>query len=201
MAKRETVMCVLRKHVTDIEKDKKLEAGFLTPSHILWVPREICEEDETFLQIIPYPIIKSGTKFLTYERSKAGSEKRLEAKASIGVGGHISQDSIAYWADDISVRNTIFKSMRRELAEELGPLGDRLSRLPPTFKGFIQDEINPVGRVHLGLVFLIEPSNIIEAQELKTPEDALTKLKLLPIKELLDLDNLEAWSKISLRLL
>jgi predicted NUDIX family phosphoesterase len=75
------------------------------------------------------------------ERTDAGGDPRLHRKASIGVGGHINP------VDDGD--DPLRAGLHREWTEEL------VADWEPTFRlvGLLNDESNPVGSVHLGVVF------------------------------------------------
>jgi len=77
-------------------------------------------------------------------RTDAGGDARLHGKASIGVGGHLNPVDEGEDALDAG--------LRREWAEELE------ADWQPTFRlvGFLNDDSNPVGAVHLGVVFTVE---------------------------------------------
>src|SRR5699024_7470616 len=51
--------------------------------------RRDMEQDTTYLQPIPYTIIKQGSKYFAYTRLEGGGEARLHGKTSIGAGGHM----------------------------------------------------------------------------------------------------------------
>ena len=55
-----------------------------------FMPRARAENDPSFKQLIPYVIIHSGNKFLSYVRGKAEGENRLVGNRSIGIGGHVN---------------------------------------------------------------------------------------------------------------
>lgn len=104
----------------------------------LLVPRSVCETDEELLQVIPYIVVKCDDHLMCYSRE--GGEPRLDAKASIGFGGHINAGDDSY-----------DEGAAREGREELK--GFNASVLSPAL-GFIYDDSNPVGRVHLGVFHL-----------------------------------------------
>src|SRR6266542_6473300 len=64
--------------------------GLLDTRHTRFLPRSQAEENPRFKQIIPYVLIKRGESLLHYVRGKGSGEKRLVAKGSIGIGGHIN---------------------------------------------------------------------------------------------------------------
>src|SRR5215471_18559418 len=58
-------------------------------------PRYEVETDPSFKQLIPYIVLKCGEQVFHYRRGASGTEKRLEALRSIGIGGHISEADAA----------------------------------------------------------------------------------------------------------
>lgn len=118
--------------------------------------RPEAEEDPSFKQIIPYGAVLRGENVLVLERLRGGGEKRLHGKISLGVGGHLNP------VDEIQVSSTqqslhsegdvISATMYRELTEELYVEG--LRKMEPI--GFINDDTNAVGQVHLGIVYRID---------------------------------------------
>lgn len=147
-----------------------------------FIDRAAAEEDESYKQLIPYCLVmNSEGKILTYTRGKVGQEKRLHAKKSIGVGGHINPGETNFQ-----------DALKREIKEEIG-----IEIEDSYFSGFVNEEETPVGRVHLGLVFLIP----IKTSEL-TFEDCLLEAQFLSPEEIFaEFDNLEKWSQIVLETL
>src|SRR5207248_9985524 len=74
------------------------------------------------------------------------SERRLRHLYSLGVGGHINPEDVAGAADPIEA------GLRREWQEEVVYDGHFSTRL----LGAINVQTTPVGRVHVGLIFLVE---------------------------------------------
>ncbi len=108
-------------------------------------PRAAAEEDPEWKQLIPYCVVQRGDTVLCLERLSAQSEHRLHRRLSIGVGGHVNPV-------DAPLEGAVARGLLRELHEEL--------RLPrdcgePRFLGLINDDSNAVGRVHVGLAFVL----------------------------------------------
>jgi len=129
-----------------------------------WIPRDIAETDERYLQVIPYvsvmsPSLTAGKRaqlLLTYCRN-GGDEKRLDAKWSCGFGGHIEL-SDEFDGEHSRWSNIVTMATVRELCEELvWDYCHLLGGMLPTIKvnGFIytgdHDAGGPVDRVHLGI--------------------------------------------------
>lgn len=119
-----------------------------------WV-RGCLEQDPTRLQPIPYTLVLHGDPrdplVFHYTRSKVSGDGRLRSRRSVGVGGHVDiQDDPEVQADRPGVDpvGAVARAMSRELGEELG-VRDCLA-LPC---GLIYDPADPVGEVHLGVVY------------------------------------------------
>jgi predicted NUDIX family phosphoesterase len=147
-----------------------------------FMPRGEVEEDPSYQQVIPYAVFHHGGRYLLTRRLKASSEKRLRHLYSLGVGGHINPE-------DVANGDPVNDGMRREWEEEVVYSG----ALDATPLGLIHEESAPVGRVHLGVVFLIEGD---------TPEIAIRETDKLA-GQLLTLDEMrihylemESWSQL-----
>ncbi|MGI6028150.1 MAG: hypothetical protein ACOX81_01905 [Candidatus Heteroscillospira sp.] len=109
----------------------------------VFLPRPEAELDPAYRQIIPYTVLIQGDRVFSTRRLRGGTEKRLHGLISLGIGGHINP------AADGDGGDVLLRGLRREIDEEVfceGPQFDRLS-----FRGFINDDSNDVGKVHLGL--------------------------------------------------
>jgi predicted NUDIX family phosphoesterase len=105
-------------------------------------PRSEMETDETWKQVIPYPVLRDGEDWFLMRRTKAGGDARLYDRYSIGVGGHVNPD-------DGGLDGDLSTALRREWLEELD-----VDFVPDfRFVGLLNDDTTPVGRVHVGLVY------------------------------------------------
>jgi len=161
-------------------------AAFLDPQNNLFLPRPSAEADPSHKQIIPYLVLRHGDRVLCYTRGKSGGEARLHAKMSVGIGGHMNDgDTHATHFD----RAAYLRAVERELHEELeipGPYRQRAVAL-------INDDSNEVGRVHLGVVHLVE----VDSPDIRPREDSIQGLTFLTASELQEQrDRLESWSQI-----
>jgi predicted NUDIX family phosphoesterase len=166
--------------------------GLLDPAHTSYRPRSAMELDPSFKQLIPYVIFRhrspSGqTMLFQYTRGKGQGESRLHAKRSIGVGGHIS-------ADDAAQASAYEEGMRRELEEEVV--------IDTTYRGrmvgLINDDETDVGRVHLGVVHLLD----VERPAVQPRETDIMDAGFRPVPELIsDISRFETWSQICLKAL
>jgi predicted NUDIX family phosphoesterase len=161
----------------------------LEPSRLSYLPRSRAETDPTFKQIIPYVVLRCGGQVFHYTRGQAGNEARLRGLRSIGIGGHVSDED----AGDLFDR-PYGKGMLREVAEEV--------YLESAFRerclGLINDDSNPVGQVHLGIVHVFE----LETTSVRHREQALTLSGFAPLADLRrQRAEFETWSQIVLGVL
>lgn len=163
--------------------------ALLNPEFMEFRPRSTVEEDPTFKQLIPYAILQAEVdgvkKIFQYTRGKGQGEKRLHAKLSIGIGGHISRED----ADS----NDLYRSgMMRELTEETiieAPYEEQLV-------GFIYDDTSAVGRVHLGVVHLLTlQSPAARAREAELVDSGFEAIELIKS----NIDRFEVWSQLCLK--
>jgi predicted NUDIX family phosphoesterase len=162
----------------------------LDPTNHFFMDRAEAEEDPSFKQLIPYCVFRHGDRILHYTRGKAGGESRLHAKISVGVGGHINPVD----ADGGRTGPEVYHAaVARELEEEL--------ELPTNWSqrvvGLLNDDSNPVGRVHLGVVHLID----LESDAVSSKEDALLDLGFSSLHALNGehYERLETWSAFCVR--
>lgn len=165
--------------------DDAYRAAILDAASYQFRPRSEVETDPSFKQLIPYVLLKSGGDLFHYRRGTSGTEARLRALRSIGIGGHISAEDAAGGDDPYHT------GMMRELMEEVR-IGCAWSE---RFLGFINDDRTPVGSVHLGVVHLLE----LEHPDARSREDALADAGFAPLAELAAKpDEFETWSQFVL---
>jgi predicted NUDIX family phosphoesterase len=166
--------------------------GLLDAEHTSYQPRSAMETDASFKQLIPYVIFRyrdaSGqTLLFQYTRGKGQGESRLHAKRSIGIGGHIS-------SDDSAQVSAYEEGMRRELEEEViidTPYRGQLV-------GLINDDESEVGKVHLGVVHVLD----VERPAVQPREADILEAGFQPVRDLLaDIGRFETWSQICLKAL
>lgn len=158
----------------------------LDPSNNFFMDREAAEDDPGFKQIIPYSIFRFGNHYLHYVRGKSGGESRLHAQGSLGIGGHINP--VDERSDPLG-HATYIAGVAREIDEEIA----LPARPQQKIVALLNDDSNPVGRVHLGVVHLFE----LESMEAQAREDALSDLQFKSTEELQGplYDLLESWSR------
>ena len=149
-----------------------------------FIDRPAAEEDPSYKQIIPYVVLtRKGLVFATRRLNKGG-ESRLHGKVSIGIGGHINP------VDETDRRSVLMKGLERELEEEV--YIQRRGELVP--QGFINDDGNGVGAVHLGLCFSMEVEGEVSVKETEKLSGGWMSLQELRG----EFDNMETWSQIAL---
>lgn len=167
--------------------------ALLESSQLSYQPRSAMEQDPSFKQLIPYALFRHTDaegmqRLFAYTRGGGQGEARLHAKRSVGVGGHISTDD----AGAGTVHDVYRKGMRRELDEEVAidsPYNEKIV-------GLLNDDITPVGQVHLGIVHLVD----VVSPEVTPREEDILDAGFVTIEELLaDVEAFETWSQIVLR--
>lgn len=157
----------------------------LDPRHLSYRPRAEAENDPTYKQLIPYVVLQWRDQVFHYVRGKRGTETRLQALRSIGVGGHIQ-------AEDGNLFDSPYReAMFREVAEEV--------HLDSPYRehclGLINDDRTPVGQVHLGIVHLFE----LDEPKAQRREQALTRAGFASLAELrFQRTEFETWSQFLL---
>ncbi|MEX1118172.1 MAG: hypothetical protein WEB60_05190 [Terrimicrobiaceae bacterium] len=159
---------------------------FLDRGQNLFMARSQAEEDPSFKQLIPYAVFVHDGKILHYVRGGSSGEKRLVAKGSVGIGGHVNDTDVGGSSVDA---DTYHNAVRREIAEELvigGAWSERIVAL-------INDDSTEVGSVHLGVVHLVT----LETGDVAAGEKAIAGLQFLSPEELkARSESLETWSQI-----
>ncbi len=142
-----------------------------------WLDKERAEQDPAWKQLIPYCLIVRDGKLLSYRRGQACGESRLAGKLAFGIGGHVDKSRDEAPGDVVCpayVRHgaAIRRGLGAELGEEL-EIGGAGLLIRPYFEGFLYDELTEVGRVHLGLVYLLElPKHAV----VRSVDEAVTDL-------------------------
>ncbi len=161
-----------------------------------YLERGRAEEEERFKQPIGYALLYNPARGLVFayrraSRDREYPEKRLQGKWSWGLGGHIEQD-------DAAGPDPVRHSLLREIAEETGvsELGE------PEIMGYLNDDSDPVGRVHFGILCLVETP----VEEVSPVSPELAQGGMLSLSELRKICSdpgivVEDWSKFSLEAL
>ena len=124
------------------------------------------ESNHALQQIIPYVWIirpRTGQVFMyrrvpneSDKQSKEFLEQRYMGKVSGGVGGHIDKET------EQGQQDALTAAMMREIREEVTIRG---AINAPQFVGYINDDSDEIGKVHFGLVALLEVEGDVTIQE------------------------------------
>ena len=157
-------------------------------------------EDMTYLQPIPYTVIKQGDKYFTYTRLEGGGESRLHGKSSIGIGGHANNTEYAW-----SFEHLLAVNNSRELEEEVFIRDENGEEIDFHYEltkesvitGLMYNQTTEVDSLHLGVLNII---SIPETWTVEPKETDTLEGKFLTKKEIQELD-LENWTKSALSVL
>ena len=147
------------------------------------------EEDPSYKQLISYCLLENeNDEILVYQRLSGGGEERLHGQSSVGVGGHMNN---VVGAD--SINEVLRVNAQRELNEEVGLSEDRSQNIE--YIGFINDDTNAVGKVHIGVVFKIK----VKSSDVEVRETDTLKINWVSQDEINDLNHFESWSALILK--
>ena len=150
-------------------------------AHGRYLERPVAEESPEWKQLIPYVVVRNAELTFLMERTSAGGDPRLHRKASIGVGGHLNPVDAG--------EDPLQGGLRREWAEELE------AGWEPEFHllGLLNDDSNPVGSVHLGVVFQVEAAG----RPVRVRETEKLSGRMADASEVAAAwDRLETWSQL-----
>lgn len=148
------------------------------------------EVNKAFKQPIPYVLVKKGNEVFAYERLVQGGESRLHNKLSVAFGGHMNPVVELETFDDVLLEN-----LRRELDEELH-IESVKSEL--NYLGLINDDLDEVGEVHLGILATItlDDDAVVEVKEVDQLKGEWVSIEQLKSPEVYE--RLENWSKLTI---
>lgn len=164
-----------------------------------FVERAYAERTPSLKQVIPYTLVVKKGDVLLLQRTKGGGESRLHGKYSLGVGGHVNPVDAMESEPGVPsgewrrILDPLPAATRREVMdEELTVTG--ATRL--TAVGLLNDDTNPVGAVHVGLVQVLElldgDAQIREVDQLRgefvTPDHLRSQAE--------EGANFETWSRL-----
>ena len=155
-------------------------------THRIPMKRGTAEKNPQFKHPIAYALIISPSgKIFAYQRSQKGNESRLHNKWSWGIGGHVDEE-------DMRTQDPIQTSFLRELKEEVGLTEFNEMKLI----GYINDDSDEVGKVHFGLLYVIQAKS--EEVHFKDEEIKQGSLKHLnELEEICAKSDVEGWSRIA----
>jgi predicted NUDIX family phosphoesterase len=141
-------------------------------------PRPEMEVDRTWKQVIPYLVLRDGSRYFLMRRTQAGTDARLHDRWSIGVGGHLNPGD-----------RDLAGGLRREWREEVA------ADFEPDFRliGLLNDDSTDVGSVHVGAVYVADAAGRAVAIR---EEDKLTGAFADPADVAAVLDRMETWSAL-----
>lgn len=168
------------------------------------------ENREDFKQIIPCFMIRDceTNTILIYQRQSGHTEGRLAGKWTPVFGGHVDpndedKDLIARNEKSFYIPRLFFNALKREMEEETGI--KNIDDKSLEFEGFIYDDSDPVGRVHLGILFsyYTRIDNNLLQQIVNKPEIAnIIQVNEESLEEFFNAPNsnytLEGWAQIAL---
>jgi predicted NUDIX family phosphoesterase len=140
--------------------------------------RAAAEQDPSSKQIIPYLVLRDGSRYFLMQRTRAGGDARLHDRWSIGIGGHLE-----------AADGDIEGGLRREWTEELD------APMVPAWRaiGALNDDSTDVGAVHLGIVFVADVAGgTVRVRE----TDKLSGGFAQPEEVRTVYDRLETWSAL-----
>lgn len=134
------------------------------------------------------PDTKKVFAFQRSSKDKHYGESRLQGKWSWGVGGHIEPIDTKYG-------NPIVESRLRELEEEVYINGKIKS---VNVLGYINDDMDSVGKVHFGILYLIEINGNVSPKDNEMARGEM--LSINELEEICSSDKVEVenWSRIAL---
>ena len=140
--------------------------------------RDLVELDPAFKQIIPYLVLRDGSRYFLMQRTAAGGDERLHGRFSIGVGGHLNPGD-----------GGMLGGLKREWTEEL------VADFVPHFElvGLLNDDTTAVGSVHLGAVYMADAAGRPVAIR---ETDKLSGAFTTPHEVAAVRDRLESWSAL-----
>lgn len=152
--------------------------------HAITTQRPECETNYRLKQLVCYGFITYKDQIFIAKRLNKQSEKRLHDLYSIGIGGHANPI-------DMPIIDSLKENMIRELNEET-----YIKDYDINLYGFINDNSNDVGKVHLGVVYKINLLN----PELSIKETDKMEGKFVPISNIHDYyKGMETWSQILIK--
>lgn len=184
--KTETVLAidsnlVMFKNIINYKSNQGIELQRILNKFTQETVRPECETNNNLKQLVCYGFITYKDQIFIVKRLNKQSEQRLHNLYSIGIGGHANPINN-------NIINTLEINMLRELYEET-----YIQDYNINLYGFLNDNSNDVGKVHLGIVYKIDTFNpLISIKETDKMEG-----KFIPINELYKYYNeMETWSQI-----
>lgn len=141
-------------------------------------PRSAVEPDPSLKQVIPYLVLRDGTRYFLMRRTRAGGDARLHDRYSIGVGGHLNPGD-----------GDLDGGLLREWREEIE------ASFVPAFRvvGLLNDDETEVGSVHLGVVYEADAGGrpVVVRETTKLSGRFAAPAEVAAVR-----DDLETWSAL-----
>ncbi len=169
---------------TGLHKISKEELEELLEENKIFLERaEELENDESYLQVIPYVSIIFQNSVLSACRTKQVGEKRLIGKRLIGFGGHVNE---------VDIENKTFEQwMEREMEEELD-IKSKVDKI--TYNGILMDRRDKVGLHHIGISMAVSLfSKEVKIRESESFEDSKW-IEFYNLEKYMD--SFEGWSEL-----
>ena len=141
-------------------------------------PRAEVEPDRAWKQVIPYLVLRDGSRYFLMRRTQAGGDARLHDRWSIGVGGHLNPGD-----------GDLAGGLRREWREEV----DAAFEPEFTLIGLLNDDTTDVGSVHVGAVYVADAAGRPVAIR---ETDKLSGAFAEPAEALAVVERMETWSAL-----
>ncbi len=172
------------KYWTGFKRMSEEEAYALISQYLSFRPRnEETEKDESFKQIIPYFLVRENGSYFTSVRKTKGGDARLHGRMLIGFGGHLRKEDI---------KGEMHEWLQREFEEEI----DAEKIIGIHFHGILNDDSdagNGIGKVHFGLVFIIDVEGNVHMKEEEKFEEG-EFMNTLQLQE--KIAEMEPWSAL-----
>lgn len=156
-------------------------------------PRPQLENDPAMKQLVSYTLFVADRRIFVMKRLGTQGESRLHGLLSIGVGGHMNPDRTVQWPGRRRISDLkalVLVNTQREIREEVCVAGNP----PMSILGFLNDDKNAVGQVHLGVVSVVHlPSPILAVRETDKMIGAWVEISKLGL-----LGKFESWSSLVL---
>jgi predicted NUDIX family phosphoesterase len=156
--------------------------------HGTYMRRGDAENNPEYKQPVSYGLIINPTtkQVFLYQRANTDehAEMRLASNWAVGVGGHVEKVD-----DDL---NPLKDSVRREVSEEVTIAGDILDVVPI---GYVNDDSNDVGKVHIGILYAIE-TNALQAASASPEMKTGGFVDITVAQELIKELNTENWTDL-----
>lgn len=159
----------------------ELKADF-PPESVFFGMRSALENLPYFRHPIFYITLEHKGKIAIYKRLNTGGDNRLHDMHSIGFGGHVDLGDTIHDNSIVDAEQSIIDSSTRELEEELFLPFD-LKEAEIKTRGYIIDNRDEVGQVHLGVWQSLVIPDHVDISAIDISEDEKHKMEFLGFKD------------------